>query len=210
MARGLPVAAGKGADLRSCRGTDEVERAVIDPGAGHRVVDCPAALTEAWTLLTRRAGMGGLGIGVMVLPEDQSRWISAGLVPEDARSFGERDPALQMIVFPAGNRIGRAGVCRVPSADRRTMTEAEKGSPRPTVHRGAGAPIPGRSRSTPPLRLPASRRSRTRLVLGERPRAPDDTDGAPEAIADTLAPDDPPVHEDGRLRLHLAPGDPGW
>ena len=90
--------------------------------------------------------------------------------------------------------IGRAGVCRVPSADR-GRTEAEKGCRAPTVHRGVERRLRvGRvDAATAPLLLAAL--TDVRLVLGERLELRDDTDVQRlEVIVDTLAPDDPLVY----------------
>ena len=84
MARGFRRR-GKGADLRYAAKLDEVERGVVI-GLMEQVIellDAPAAPTEAADPFDQIvAGMGGLGIGVSVLPEDQQGWPSAGPVPD--------------------------------------------------------------------------------------------------------------------------------
>ena len=139
------------------------------------------------------AGMGGLGIGVSVLPEDQQGWPSAGPVPEDARSFGERDPALQRLL-PAGNRSDEQ-----VSAEFRRLTEDGLKQRKAAALRRSIAALSGDSGSvevdaaTAPLLLAAL--TDVRLVLGERLELRDDTDVERlEVIVDTLAPDDPLVY----------------
>lgn len=195
MARGFRRR-GKGADLRYAAKLDEVERGVVI-GLMEQVIellDAPAAPTEAADPFDQIvAGMGGLGIGVSVLPEDQQGWPSAGPVPEDARSFGERDPALQRLL-PAGNRSDEQ-----VSAEFRRLTEDGLKQRKAAALRRSIAALSVDSGSvevdaaTAPLLLAAL--TDVRLVLGERLELRDDTDVERlEVIVDTLAPDDPLVY----------------
>ncbi|CAN7376851.1 DUF2017 family protein [Knoellia sp. LjRoot47] len=61
------------------------------------------------------SGLGGLGMGVSVSAEDQVP--DDRPVPSDARSFGDRDPALERLL-PAGNRADDQA-----SAEFRRLTE---------------------------------------------------------------------------------------
>ena len=49
------------------------------------------------------SGLGGAAMGVSVAAEDQGEWPDPGPVPPDARSFGERDPALERLL-PTAHR----------------------------------------------------------------------------------------------------------
>ena len=201
MARGFPSPR-QGADLRYAAKLDEVERGVVI-GLMEQVIgllDAPAAPTGGRGPLDQIvAGMGGLGIGVSVLPEDQQGGHPPG---QCQRMPGPSASRTRLCNGASAGNQSDEQVCRVPSADR-GRTEAEKGCRAPTVHRGVERRLRvGRGRRRHPSLLAAL--TDVRLVLGERLEAPDDTDVERlEAIVDTLAPDDPARLCDGRLRLPL-------
>ncbi|KGN34799.1 hypothetical protein N802_01730 [Knoellia sinensis KCTC 19936] len=116
---------GRGKDVRYSAKLDAVERAVVaglmeqvhelvapeaiedaaPQGEAHHVDDFDAIVS----------GLGGLGMGVSLSPDDQLP--DDRPVPADARSFGDRDPALERLL-PAGNRADDQA-----SAEFRRLTE---------------------------------------------------------------------------------------
>ena len=137
------------------------------------------------------AGLGGLGMGVSVAAEDQDEWPDASAVPTDARSFGDRDPALQRLL-PAANREDDQA-----SAEFRRLTEAGLRS-RKTANLVKSIAVlrrDGRSVEVDADTAHAMVVALTdvRLVLGERLGLRDDADV--EALHLSLArrPDDDPV-----------------
>lgn len=118
MARAF-IRSGKGGSLRYTAKLDAVERAVV---AGlmeqvHELV-APEPVPDADSHDEFDAivsGLGGLGMGVSLSAEDQAP--DGRPVPSDARSFGERDPALERLL-PAGNRSDDQA-----SAEFRRLTE---------------------------------------------------------------------------------------
>lgn len=100
---------GKGASLRYAARLDEVERSLV-AGLMEQVRDMlvpedGSAVNEptgddAFDEIV--AGLGGLGREVELGP-DSPDWPDTGPVPESARSYGDRDPALERLL-PAGNR----------------------------------------------------------------------------------------------------------
>lgn len=114
---------GRGKGIRYAAKLDAVERAVI-AGLMEQVHDLVAPDIDTDTQSTSGdgddfdsivSGLGGLGMGVSVSAEDQTP--DARPVPTDARSFGERDPALERLL-PAGNRTDDQA-----SAEFRRLTE---------------------------------------------------------------------------------------
>ncbi len=105
MARGFKRR-GKGGGVRYVAKLDELERAVI-AGLMEQVRDMLAPTEEPQVTGDDEfdgivASLGGLGAGVR-LTADSPGWPDTGPVPETARSFGERDPALERLL-PAGHR----------------------------------------------------------------------------------------------------------
>jgi len=98
---------GRGVSLRYAARLDDGERALV-AGLMEQVRDL---LTPDEPVAAQRrtgddafddivAGLGDLGVE---LSADSPTWPDTGQVPETARSFGERDPALERLL-PAGNR----------------------------------------------------------------------------------------------------------
>lgn len=111
----------KGGTVRYTAKLDAVERAVV-AGLMEQVRDlvAPEADTEPTSgdgadFDSIVSGLGGLGMGVSVSAEDQVP--DQRPVPADARSFGDRDPALERLL-PAGNRTDDQA-----SAEFRRLTE---------------------------------------------------------------------------------------
>lgn len=112
---------GRGKNIRYAAKLDAMERAVV-AGLMEQVHDLVAPETgdEGTTgdgddFDSIVSGLGGLGMGVSVSAEDQAP--TTRPVPADARSFGERDPALERLL-PAGNRTDDQA-----SAEFRRLTE---------------------------------------------------------------------------------------
>jgi len=136
--------------------------------------------------------MGGLGQGVSLRAEDQSDWPDLGPVPEDARSFGDRDPALQRLL-PHGNRADDQ-----VSAEFRRLTE--DGLRRRKTDNLTQSMLALRREGPLELDEPGARAflvalTDVRLVLGERLGLREDVDVERlEAVVPTLADDDPVVY----------------
>ena len=113
---------GKGKTVRYTAKLDAVERTVV-ASLMQQVHDLVAPEPGDATTTARGgndfdsivSGLGGLGMGVSVSAEDQLP--DARPVPHDARSFGDRDPALERLL-PAGNRADDQA-----SAEFRRLTE---------------------------------------------------------------------------------------
>lgn len=112
---------GRGKSTRYAAKLDAMERAVV-AGLMEQVHDlvAPEAGVEGTTgagddFDSIVSGLGGLGMGVSLSAEDQTP--DARPVPADARSFGDRDPALERLL-PAGNRTDDQA-----SAEFRRLTE---------------------------------------------------------------------------------------
>ena len=112
---------GKGKTVRYAAKLDAMERAVV-AGLMEQVHDLVAPEPDAATTSgdgddfdSIVSGLGGLGMGVSVSAEDQTP--DHRPLPTDARSFGERDPALERLL-PAGNRTDDQA-----SAEFRRLTE---------------------------------------------------------------------------------------
>lgn len=106
MARGFRRR-GKGAELRYAAKLDALERATV-AGLMEQVKELveppepePVGHGDAFDEIV--SGLGGLGMGVSLSAQDQAEWPIATPAPEDSRSFGERDPALERLV-PTANR----------------------------------------------------------------------------------------------------------
>lgn len=118
---------GRGKKLRYAAKLDAVERAVV-AGLMEQVHDLvapePVEAVETGPqgdsdhdddFAAIVSGLGGLGMGVSISAEDQVA--DDRPVPADARSFGDRDPALERLL-PAGNRADDQA-----SAEFRRLTE---------------------------------------------------------------------------------------
>lgn len=112
---------GKGKNVRYAAKLDAVERAVV-AGLMEQVHDLvapePVEVAEGTgddDFAAIVSGLGGLGLGVSLSAEDQVP--DDRPVPTDARSFGDRDPALERLL-PAGNRADDQA-----SAEFRRLTE---------------------------------------------------------------------------------------
>ena len=114
---------GKGKNIRYAAKLDAVERAVV-AGLMEQVHDLVAPEPTAQSMTANEggddfdaivSGLGGLGMGVSLSAEDQLP--DNRPVPPDARSFGDRDPALERLL-PAGNRTDDQA-----SAEFRRLTE---------------------------------------------------------------------------------------
>ncbi|MFN8045906.1 MAG: DUF2017 domain-containing protein [Dermatophilaceae bacterium] len=185
--------------MRYAAKLDEVERAVV-AGLMEQVVELLDAPAPSSPTLTSEsdpfeaivAGMGGLGQGVSVRAEDQRSWPDLGPVPEDARSFGERDPALQRLL-PYGNRQDDEA-----AAEFRRLTEA--GLRRRKTDNLLTSITALRGRGSVELDPAAAQAflvalTDVRLVLGERLGLRDDADVERlEAVVPSLEPDDPVVY----------------
>ncbi|WP_404381633.1 DUF2017 domain-containing protein [Knoellia locipacati] len=120
MARAF-IRRGRGRTIRYAAKLDAVERTVVaglmeqvrdlvEPDAG-----TPPTSGEGDDFESIVSGLGGLGMGVSLSAEDQTP--DDRPVPADARSFGDRDPALERLL-PAGNRTDDQA-----SAEFRRLTE---------------------------------------------------------------------------------------
>lgn len=199
MARGFRRR-GRGADPRYAARLDHVERSVL-VGLMEQVVellDPPPApvrggagtVDDAFESIV--AGMGGLGLGVSVRAEDQAAWPAGGGVPEDARSFGDRDPALQRLL-PAGNRVDDQAAAEF----RRLTEDGLRRRKADNLTRSMSA-----LRREGPVELDESTAQAflvaltdVRLVLGERLGLRDDADVERlDASVSSLPEDDPVVY----------------
>ena len=112
---------GRGKTIRYAAKLDAMERALV-AGLMEQVHDLVAPEDEGETTSgdgddfdSIVSGLGGLGTGVSLSAEDQTP--DPRPVPADARSFGDRDPALERLL-PAGNRTDDQA-----SAEFRRLTE---------------------------------------------------------------------------------------
>ncbi len=123
MARGFRRR-GTGQDLRYAARLDEVERALV-VSLMEQVRDLLASAEPAGAAPGTGdadfdeivAGLGDLGRGIE-LDAASGAWPDTGPVPETARSFGERDPALERLL-PSGNRADPEA-----AAEYRRLTES--------------------------------------------------------------------------------------
>ncbi|PRY63202.1 uncharacterized protein DUF2017 [Knoellia remsis] len=137
------------------------------------------------------SGLGGLGMGVSVAAEDQLP--DATPVPEDARSFGDRDPALERLL-PSGNRTDDQA-----ASEFRRLTEQglrqRKAAHLASAIRALRAPGPGVQLDQAQAVDMMVALTDVRLVLGERLglRADEDVDRLESLLADADE-DDPRLH----------------
>lgn len=199
MARGFRRR-GRGPTLRYAARLDRLERSVII-GLMEQVIElldppeAPAALEECGARADDFegivAGLGALGMGVSLSAADH---VADDVpVPADARSFGERDPALQRLL-PSANRQDDQ-----VSAEFRRLTEAGL---RRRKANNLEAAIRALSHDTHPVEVDAAGAQAmlvaltdVRLVLGERLGLRTDPDV--ERIESTLSQrsdDDPVLH----------------
>lgn len=191
---------GKGKNIRYAAKLDAVERAVV-AGLMEQVHDlvapepdpepaggAPAADDDFAAIVS---GLGGLGMGVSLSAEDQVP--DDRPVPSDARSFGDRDPALERLL-PAGNRADDQA-----SAEFRRLTEhgLRKRKARhleSAIHSlrapGSGVELDEKAAIDMVIAL-----TDVRLVLGERLglREDADVDRLEDELAD-MEDDDPRAH----------------
>lgn len=189
---------GKGKNLRYAAKLDAVERTVV-AGLMEQVHDLVAPEHVDATPASQGgddfdaivSGLGGLGMGVSLSAEDQLP--DDRPVPEDARSFGDRDPALERLL-PAGNRTDDQA-----SAEFRRLTEhslrERKARHLESAIRSLRAPGPGVELDERAAIDMVVALTDVRLVLGERLglREDDDVDRLEEELADSDD-DDPRVH----------------
>lgn len=189
---------GRGPKIRYAAKLDDIERSVIvglmeqvlellDPPVTESARSGP---DDAFDQIV--AGMGGLGQGVSLRAEDQVDWPAADAVPADARSFGDRDPALQRLL-PQGNRQDDQ-----VAAEFRRLTEGGLRQRKAGNLTRAIASL----RREGPVELDATAAhgfvmalTDVRLVLGERLglRADSDVERL-EHLASSLSDDDPVVY----------------
>lgn len=216
---------GKGRSVRYTAKLDAVERAVV-AGLMEQVRDLVAPETAENPTQGQPgphrddfdaivSGLGGLGMGVSLSAEDQAP--DDRPVPADARSFGDRDPALERLL-PAGNRADDQA-----SAEFRRLTEHGLRT-RKARHLeaaiaalrapGSGVELDERTAVDMVVAL-----TDVRLVLGERLGLREDADveRLEEELAD-LDEDDPRLHAmsvydfltwlQETLATAMLPGDP--
>lgn len=161
------------------------------------------------------SGLGGLGMGVSVSAEDQIA--DDRPVPADARSFGDRDPALERLL-PAGNRTDdqvSAEFRRLTEHGLRTRKARHLESAIAALRApGSGVDLDERTAIDMVVAL-----TDVRLVLGERLGLRDDADveRLEEELA-TMDEDDPRLHAmsvydfltwlQETLATAMLPGDP--
>ncbi len=190
---------GRGPHLRYAAKLDEVERAVVI-GLMEQVIELldppepPGASTDGRLddFEAIVAGMGGLGQGISVRAEDQADWPARPPVPPEARSFGDRDPALQRLLPQAHRddeeaaaefrRLTEDGLRRRKAENLTRSIAALRG--RGTVELDAGGALAFLVALTD-----------VRLVLGERLGLREDADVERLDVAlASLADDDPTIY----------------
>ncbi|MFC7489350.1 MULTISPECIES: DUF2017 domain-containing protein [unclassified Knoellia] len=201
MARAF-VRKGRGTNVRYAAKLDAVERAVVAglmeqvrdlvaPEPVERVETGPAGESDDDDFAAIVSGLGGLGMGVSVSAEDQVP--DDRPVPSDARSFGDRDPALERLL-PAGNRADDQA-----SAEFRRLTEhglrQRKAGHLESAIRSLRAPGPGVQLDERAAIDMVIALTDVRLVLGERLglREDADVDRLEQELAD-VDDDDPRTH----------------
>lgn len=162
------------------------------------------------------SGLGGLGMGVSVSAEDQAP--DERPVPSDARSFGDRDPALERLL-PAGNRAddqASAEFRRLTEHGLRTRKARHLASAIAALRApGTGVDLDERTAVDMVVAL-----TDVRLVLGERLGLREDADvDRLESELATMDDDDPRLHAmsvydfltwlQETLATAMLPGDPG-
>ena len=186
---------GRGDTTRYAAKLDAVERTVV-AGLMEQVHDLvapdPIDPTEGGDDFDAIvSGLGGLGMGVSLavgdqVPDDRP-------VPEDARSFGDRDPALERLL-PAGNRADDQA-----AAEFRRLTEQglrqRKARHLESAIRSLRAPGSQVELDQPRAVDMVVALTDVRLVLGERLglRTDEDLDRLEEELAESDA-DDPRAH----------------
>ncbi|KGN39221.1 DUF2017 family protein [Knoellia subterranea] len=192
---------GKGKDVRYAAKLDAVERAVV-AGLMEQVHDLVAPEPEPEPAHASDvhgdddfaaivSGLGGLGMGVSLSAEDQLP--DDRPVPADARSFGDRDPALERLL-PAGNRVDDQ-----LSAEFRRLTEhglrqrkARHLESAMAALRAPGSGVELDERTAIDMVVALTD---VRLVLGERLGLREDADvDRLEAELDEMDDDDPRLH----------------
>lgn len=215
----------KGKGVRYTAKLDAVERAVV-AGLMEQVHDLVAPEATQDPVPGRPggdsddfeaiiSGLGGLGMGVSVSAEDQAP--DERPVPSDARSFGDRDPALERLL-PAGNRTddqASAEFRRLTEHGLRTRKARHLESAIAALRApGSGVELDERTAVDMVVAL-----TDVRLVLGERLGLRDDADV--ERLEEELAgldEDDPRLHAmsvydfltwlQETLATAMLPGDP--
>lgn len=192
---------GKGKNVRYAAKLDAVERAVV-AGLMEQVHDLvapepdpePAAGAESHgddEFSAIVSGLGGLGMGVSLSADDQVP--DDRPVPPDARSFGDRDPALERLL-PAGNRTDDQA-----SAEYRRLTEhglrKRKARHLESAIRSMRSPGSGVDLDEAAAIDMVIALTDVRLVLGERLGLREDADvDRLEAELDEMDEDDPRLH----------------
>ncbi len=194
---------GKGKNLRYAAKLDAVERAVV-AGLMEQVHDLvapePVEAVETGPsgvsdhdddFAAIVSGLGGLGMGVSISAEDQVP--DDRPVPADARSFGDRDPALERLL-PAGNRADDQASAEFRRLTEHGLRQRKAGHLESAIRSlrapGSGVELDERAAIDMVIAL-----TDVRLVLGERLglREDADVDRLEEELAD-VGDDDPRGH----------------
>lgn len=190
---------GKGKNLRYAAKLDAVERAVV-AGLMEQVHDLVAPEPEPQSSGDGAAdddfaaivsGLGGLGMGVSLSAEDQTP--DDRPVPSDARSFGDRDPALERLL-PAGNRADDQASAEFRRLTEHGLRKRKAGHLESAIRSlrapGSGVELDERAAIDMVIAL-----TDVRLVLGERLglREDADVDRLEDELAD-MDDDDPRAH----------------
>ena len=194
---------GKGKNVRYAAKLDAVERAVV-AGLMEQVHDlvAPEPVADVETgpagesdhdddFAAIVSGLGGLGMGVSISAEDQVP--DDRPVPADARSFGDRDPALERLL-PAGNRADDQASAEFRRLTEHGLRQRKAGHLESAIRSlrapGSGVELDERAAIDMVIAL-----TDVRLVLGERLglREDADVDRLEEELAD-VGDDDPRGH----------------
>lgn len=225
MARAFSRRGGGSKPVRYTAKLDAVERAVVAglmeqvhdlvaPESPDPETDAAAGHEDPFDAIV--TGLGGLGMGVSLSAEDQEP--DERPVPADARSFGDRDPALERLL-PAGNRAddqASAEFRRLTEHGLRTRKARHLTSAIAALRApGTGVDLDERTAVDMVVAL-----TDVRLVLGERLGLREDADvDRLETELATMDDDDPRLHAmsvydfltwlQETLATAMLPGDPG-
>ena len=195
MARGFRRR-GKGTAVRYAAKLDGLERAVIT-GLMEQVRDMLAPTEEPQVTGDDEfdgivASLGGLGTGV-TLTAGSPDWPDTGPVPETARSFGERDPALERLL-PAGHREDSQAAAEFRRLTEDGLRRAKAGRLETAIRALREGPDTVELDQDGAVAMVVALTD-VRLVLGERLGLRDDEDvDRLDSLVGELDPDDPIVH----------------